>query len=225
MGLSTLKVDSVQLEFDDRKILQDVWLHCTQGEIIGLLGRNGCGKSSLLRIIFGSLKPAYKYVSIDDKFITKGYHNQRIAYLPQHSYLPDGIKICDLAKMLVDERLWDDFITYSIYNEHQDKKISELSGGQRRQLEMLMIVHNKADFILLDEPFTHISPVQADEFKVTIHKCAKIKGIVLTDHQYYNILDVSDKIILLHNGTTRHITNKEELITYNYINKLPDNPG
>lgn len=225
MGLSTLKVDSVQLEFDDRKILQDVWLHCTQGEIIGLLGRNGCGKSSLLRIIFGSLKPAYKYVSIDDKFITKGYHNQRIAYLPQHSYLPDGIKICDLAKMLVDERLWDDFITYSIYNEHQDKKISELSGGQRRQLEMLMIVHNKADFILLDEPFTHISPVQADEFKVTIRKCAKIKGIVLTDHQYYNILDVSDKIILLHNGTTRHITNKEELITYNYINKLPDNPG
>ena len=87
---------------------------------------------------------------------------------------------------------------------------------------MLMIVHNRADFILLDEPFTHITPVQADDFKATIRKCAKTKGIILTDHQYRNILDVSDKIILLHNGTTKHITSHEELVTYNYINSLPE---
>ena len=222
MPSSTLKVDSVQLEFDGRKILQDIWLQCTQGEVIGLLGRNGSGKSSLLRIIFGSLNPAYKFVSIDDKFIKKGYYNQRIAYLPQHPYLPNGIKISSLAKMLVDEMLWDDFATHSIYQKHHDKKVGELSGGERRQLEMLMIVHNRADFILLDEPFTHITPVQADDFKATIRKCAKTKGIILTDHQYRNILDVSDKIILLHNGTTKHITSHEELVTYNYINSLPE---
>lgn len=221
MPSSTLKVDSVQLEFDGRKILQDVWLQCAQGEVIGLLGRNGSGKSSLLRIIFGSLNPAYKYVSIDDKFISKGYYNQRVAYLPQHPYLPNGIKISSLAKMLVDETLWDDFSAHSIYQKHHHKKAGELSGGERRQLEMLMIVHNRADFILLDEPFTHITPVQADDFKATIRKCAKTKGIILTDHQYRNILDVSDKVILLHNGTTKHITSHEELITYNYINSLP----
>jgi len=80
MHWHTLKVDSVQLEFGDRKILQDVWLSCTQGEVVGLLGRNGSGKSSLLRIIFGTLNPAYKHVSINDQFITKGYHQQKIAY-------------------------------------------------------------------------------------------------------------------------------------------------
>jgi lipopolysaccharide export system ATP-binding protein len=222
MPSSMLKVDSVQLEFDGRKILQDVWLQCTQGEVIGLLGRNGSGKSSLLRIIFGSLNPAYKYVSIDDKFISKGYYNQRVAYLPQHPYLPNGIKISSLAKMLVDEMLWDDFAAHSIYQKHHHKKAGELSGGERRQLEMLMIVHNRADFILLDEPFTHITPVQADDFKATIRKCAQTKGIILTDHQYRNILDVSDKIILLHDGTTKHITGHEELVTYNYINSLPE---
>jgi len=221
MPLSTLKVDSVLLEFDGRKILQDVWLRCSQGEIIGLLGRNGSGKSSLLRIIFGSLKPSYKYVSIDDQFIKKGYYDQRIAYLPQHPYLPYGIKISSLAKMLVDEKFWDDFTDHSIYKKHHDKKVNELSGGERRQLEMLMIIYNKADFILLDEPFTHITPVQADDFKIAIRKCAQTKGIIVTDHQYRNILDVSDKIILIHNGTTRHITNHEELVTYNYINSLP----
>lgn len=212
------------LEFDNRKILQDVWVHCAQGEVIGLLGRNGSGKSSLLRIIFGSLIPAYKHVSIDGVFIKKGYHDNRVAYLPQHPYLPSGIKISSLAKMLVDDRLWDEFAEYPVYKNHQHKKVNELSGGERRQLEMLMIVHNKADFILLDEPFTHISPIQADDFKLTIRKCAKTKGIILTDHQYANILEVSDKIILLHNGATKHITSNEELITYNYINNLPDKP-
>ena len=67
--MPTLKVDSVQLEFDDRKILQDIYLHCEQGDIIGLLGRNGSGKSSLLKIIFGTLIPSYKYISIDGKRI------------------------------------------------------------------------------------------------------------------------------------------------------------
>jgi len=222
MASSTLKVDSVQLDFDGRKILRDVWLQCTQGEIIGLLGRNGSGKSSLLRIIFGSLDAAYKYVSIDETFIKKGYYDQRIAYLPQHPYLPDNIRISSLAKMLVDELLWDDFAEHAIYQTHQHKKTGELSGGERRQLEMLMIVYNRADFILLDEPFTHITPVQADAFKNTIRKCAKTKGIIVTDHQYRNILDVSDKIILLNDGSTRHITNNTELVTYNYINSLPE---
>ena len=100
MGLYTLKVDSVQLEFDGRKILQDVYLSCSQGQIIGLLGSNGSGKSSLLKIIFGTLMPAYKYVAIDGEFINKGYYNRRIAYLPQQNYLPDNIKISELAKML-----------------------------------------------------------------------------------------------------------------------------
>jgi lipopolysaccharide export system ATP-binding protein len=223
MSLATLKVDSVMLEFDNRKILQDVWLNCTQGEVIGLLGRNGSGKSSLLKIIFGSLNPAYKHVSIDGAFIAKGYHNQRIAYLPQHPYLPNGIKISSMAKMLVDERLWDDFAAHTIYQIHQHKKVNQLSGGERRQLEMLMIVHNRADFILLDEPFTHITPVQAHDFKATIRKCARIKGIILTDHQYQNILEVSDRVILLHNGATKHITDNQELVTYNYLSHLPAN--
>jgi len=223
MQLNTLKVDSVQLEFGDRKILQDVWLSCTQGEVVGLLGRNGSGKSSLLRIIFGTLNPAYKYVSINDQFIKKGYHHQQIAYLPQHNYLPNGIKISQLAKMMIDHKLWDEFTSYHVYKDHHHKTVNQLSGGELRQLETLMILYNKADFILLDEPFTHISPVQADDFKAAIRRCGKTKGIILTDHQYYNILDVSDRIILLHNGATKHITNDNELVTYNYLNKLPDN--
>ncbi|RYU92467.1 ATP-binding cassette domain-containing protein [Mucilaginibacter terrigena] len=212
-----LKVDSVQLAFNDRRILQDVHLECRQGQVIGLLGRNGSGKSSLLRIIFGTLQASYKYVSINGDFIHKGYQNNRIAYLPQHGYLPDNIKISKLAKMLVDEYCWDEFNALDIYRQHSHKKPGQLSGGELRQLEMLMIIHSRAGFILLDEPFTHISPIQADEFKPVIRACAKRKGIIITDHQYYNILEVSDKVILLNNGATKHITDNDELITYGYL--------
>jgi lipopolysaccharide export system ATP-binding protein len=215
--MSILKVDSVMLEFDGRKILQDVWLDCSKGEVVGLLGRNGCGKSSLLKIIFGSLNPQYRYVSIDDKYIAKGYHQQKIAYLPQHSFLPKSIRIEKIAPMLVDKQFWDEFTGLEIYKNFHAKKVDELSGGELRQLETLMILYSKAGFILMDEPFTHVSPVQSDGFKALIRRVATVKGIIITDHQYYNILDVSDRIILIENGITRHITNNEELVTYNYL--------
>ena len=215
--MHTLKVDSVQLEFGNRKILQDVYLNCNQGEVIGLLGRNGSGKSSLLRIIFGTLTPSYKYVSIDDVHVTKGYYRNRIAYLPQHNYLPKGIKISQLAAMLIDKQHWEDFFVLQIYQNHKQKTTEQLSGGELRQLEMLMILYCKADFILLDEPFTHVTPIQADYFKEIIKTMAKTKGIIITDHQYNNVLDVSNKLILLTNGCTKHINNVDELITYGYI--------
>ena len=218
--MNYLKVDSVQLEFSGRKILQSVYLNCIQGEVVGLLGRNGCGKSSLLKIIFGTLTPNYKYVSINERFIHTGYLNNRIAYLPQHNYLPGGIKIEKLARVIVDPVLWNEFTRLPSYQNSFNKTIDKLSGGELRQLETMMIIHSKADFILLDEPFTHISPIQADEFKPVIRACAKRKGIIITDHQYYNILDVSDKIVLLTDGCTKHINNVEELVTYGYISSI-----
>lgn len=220
MPSNILKVDSVQLSFDDRKILQDVYLDCRQGEILGILGRNGCGKSSLLKIIFGSLEPSYKYVSINDEFIHKGYHQNRIAYLPQHSYLPAGIKLCKLAVMMVDPNLWEQFTQLEIYQKHQAKTTAELSGGELRQLEMSMLLYSSADFILLDEPFTHISPIQSEGFKQQLREVAKTKGIILTDHQYLNMIDISHRLILINNGHTRHITNNEDLVTYGYLSGL-----
>jgi len=216
----TLKVDSVQLAFNDRKILQDVYLNCKQGEVLGLLGRNGSGKSSLLKIIFGTLIPSYKYVSINDVFIHYGYLNNRITYLSQNSYLPRGIRINNLATMLIDQQYWDIFSNLNIYKNHHHKKPEQLSGGELRQLEMLMILYSKADFILLDEPFTHVTPVQSQYFKEIIKSISKTKGVIITDHQYYNVLDISDRIILLTDGCTKQINNVDDLVTYNYLSGI-----
>jgi lipopolysaccharide export system ATP-binding protein len=215
-----LKVDSVQLSFGGRVILRSIWLECMRGEVVGLLGRNGSGKSCLLRIIFGAMEPGYKYVSINDKFIGNGYAKGRIAYLPQHNYLPHGVKIGKLAKMLVEPMFWDDFTQQDIYKAHHDKTAGQLSGGELRMLETLMIIYNKADFILLDEPFTHISPVQVEFLKPIIKACAKQKGIIITDHQYYNVLDISDRLIVLENGCTKPVKDADDLVTYKYLSGI-----
>ncbi len=220
MPQRTLKVDSVELAFDNRKILQDVALQCSQGEIVGLLGRNGSGKSSLLKIIFGSLKPAYRYVSINGRYIDNGYADGSIAYLPQHNYLPPGVRISRLARMLIDPIFWDEFAEHPVFQNHHHKTAGELSGGELRMLETLMVVYNKAGFILLDEPFTHISPVQTDLFKPIIKACAKRKGIIITDHQYDNVLDVADRLIILENGCTKLVNGVDDLVTYNYLSGI-----
>jgi len=216
----TLKVDSVQLSFNDRKILQGVYLKCIQGEILGLLGRNGSGKSSLLKVIFGSLTPAFKHIDINGEFIYKGYAGNRIAYLPQHNYLPKGIKIKRLARMLVDGQWWNEFSDLPIYKDHRDKTVSDLSGGELRILETLLVLYNPADFILLDEPFTHISPVQAEFFKPLLKVVAQRKGIIVTDHQYYNVMDVSNRIIILENGYTQPANHIDDLVTYHYLSGI-----
>lgn len=109
-----LKVDSIELNYNGRKILQDIYLDCKPAQVVGLLGRNGYGKSSLLKIIFGSLNPSFKHISINDKTIKKGYLNQ-IAYLPQDHYLPTTVPIVKLAELLVDPKSWDEFANHSIY--------------------------------------------------------------------------------------------------------------
>ncbi|RKR85437.1 ABC-type lipopolysaccharide export system ATPase subunit [Mucilaginibacter gracilis] len=217
MSYSILKSDSIEIDFDGRKILQGVYLECKQGEVLGLLGRNGCGKSTLLKIIFGSVTPSHKYVSIDGVYVNKGYTNGQIAYLPQHHYLPTGVKIISLAKQIIDPLVWDEFAAYPIYQTYFNKTVNDISGGEWRQLEMLMVLYSKAKFILLDEPFTHISPIQVEEFKGIITARAKTRGIIVTDHYYRNVLEVSDRLLLLNNGYTQMISNQADLVTYGYL--------
>ncbi|MFD1256407.1 ATP-binding cassette domain-containing protein [Mucilaginibacter terrae] len=215
-----LKVDSVYLEFDSRKVLQDIYIDSTAGKVTGLLGRNGCGKSSLLKIIFGTLQPAHQYISINGQHVSKGYLKNKIAYLPQHNYLPGHLSIRQSAQMLVDEQAWEEFTSHDVYSRFEKMKPGELSGGELRKLETLMILYSKATYILLDEPFTHISPLQVEEIKAIIRKRCAVKGFIVTDHQYRNILEISDKLVLLQNGATKIINDANELVAYGYLSNI-----
>ena len=211
-----LYIDSVAHSYRGDKVLSSVYLSCAIGEVVGLLGRNGSGKSTLLKIIFGNLRPDYMYMRLNGQPIKQAYLSGQVSYLPQHLFIPQHLKIKDLVDQYTNtyrhQLLGEELIT-----KHLDMPIGDLSGGQKRLVECLLVLYGDSDFVLLDEPFSQLSPIIIEEIVRHIQALSKFKGIVLTDHYYQHILNTSSRIVLLHNGCNYSIKNKEDLQLHGYI--------
>ncbi len=216
--MSGLFVDSVIKNYGTKQVVTDVFISCKQGEIIGLLGRNGSGKSTLLKIIFGSLVADRKFVKVDNKLINGLFDNRNLVnYLPQDSFLPDHIKIKRLIGLFCDKTEAELLFKNEYISPLLERKCKQLSGGEKRLLDVLLIVNSRAKYILIDEPFNGIAPVYKDYIKNVIVKQSKYKGFIITDHDYRNILDVSTRIVLIYDGGTKEIKHKDELKYWGYI--------
>jgi len=214
-----LEVDSVMVSFDERKILSGCYLKCETGDVIGILGRNGCGKSSLLKIIFGTLFTYNKFIRINGKVYDKPYqYGNLIAYLPQHDFLPRNISIQKIIHIYISSTT----IRKKILNDarlknHLKKRISELSGGELTYFEVLLLVNLEVKFILLDEPFSKVEPLYKEVIINLIKEYRSTKGFIITDHDYVNIIAASDRIILITEGVGKPIADFIELERWNYV--------
>lgn len=217
-NMSKLHVDSVLKSYGNKQILTDVFVSCKIGEIIGLLGRNGSGKSTLLQIIFGSLLADNKFVRIDEKLIGSLNDNRNlIKYLPQDNFLPNHIKVKRSISLFCDKKNAE-IIKHNKHIEPLlDKRTKQLSGGEKRLIEILLIIYSNAKFIMIDEPFNGVAPVYKDEIKNIIKEQSLHKGFIITDHDYRNISDISTRMILMHDGGTKEIKTNDELKYWGYI--------
>lgn len=217
ISMNGLHVDSIQKSYGMRPVLSDVYLSCGKGEIVGLLGRNGSGKSTMLKIIFGSLPSEYSFVRVDGQILNKLSERSRvIKYLPQDSFLPNHIKIKTIIRLFCEPPNAELLCGHPLINSFLSRKTKELSGGERRFFEILLIIHSPARYVLIDEPFNGVSPLYIDEIKSAIKIQASNKGFVITDHSYRNILDVADRIMLIRDGILRQI-DPLELRYWGYI--------
>jgi ABC-type multidrug transport system ATPase subunit len=210
-----LGIDSVSLSFGGREILSGCYLNGSKGEIVGLLGRNGSGKSSLLRIIFGTLRADFKHLRIEDKIVNKAYSTRQVAYLSQESFLPPFLKVGSLIKQISGDSEHSE--PWEMLVKQSNKRVGELSGGELRILEFLWILQQSADYILLDEPFSGVAPILVELLQEKIRKASSNKCIILTDHIYRALLPISDRLLLLHNNSVYPIKDEEELAFYGYI--------
>ncbi len=210
-----LEADSIQLEFDGRKILSDIYVKCETGKITGLLGRNGEGKSCLMKIIYGSLK-CEKSVRFDNVSQFEAFKKpDLLLYLPQFNFIPKGLSL---------KRIFNDFeLDYSTfeksYPEFSSKyqlSINHLSGGEQRMVELYIIVKSKSQFAMLDEPFTHLNPLQIEKVKAFFLEEKANKGLLITDHMFKNITDISDSLYLLTNMKTHLTKSLTEIETLGY---------
>ena len=216
--MSKLHVDSVIKSFDTKQVLTDVFISCQKGEIIGLIGRNGSGKSTLLKIIFGSIPSDRKFVKIGDKISNGLFDNRKlIKYLPQDNFLPNHVSVktiidlfCDIDKAVLIK-------AHGLIVPMLNKKSKQLSAGEKRLLEILLIIYSDSTYTLIDEPFNGVAPIYKEEIKDLIKQQSVDKGFIITDHDYRNILDIATRILIIYDGGIKEIKGKDELKYWGYI--------
>jgi len=215
----SLEVDSIILEFDTKRVLQDVFLKSETGKSTGILGRNGTGKSCLMNIIYGEFQTTNKSIRLDGRAIFDAYKTpESLRYLPQFNFIPKYLKTKRIFKDFNLE--FSKFINYfPEFEKYYNSKVKTFSGGEIRILEIYSILASKTKFCMLDEPFSQVMPVHVDTIKKIILEEKKNKGIIITDHLYEHIIDICDDIYVILNGKTYLTKDTDDLIKLGYINK------
>ena len=214
-----LEADSIQLEFDGRKILSSVYVKCQTGKITGLLGRNGQGKSCLMKIIYGSLK-LEKSVRFDNMAQHHAYKRpDLLRYLPQFNFVPRSFS---LKRVFKDFEL--DYLPFENrfpeFSSRYHSAVGSLSGGEHRLVELYIIVKSGSQFAMLDERFTHLTPIQIEKVKDLLLEEKENKGLLVTDHMYRHVVEICDDLYVLANGRVHLTKSLTDIETLGYA-RLP----
>jgi len=223
----TLKVNSLYKMFGRKKVVQGVDFKMHTGEVLGLLGPNGAGKTTTFYMIVGFYKPTAGEIFLDD---------QRITGLPMFkrarlgiSYLPQEPSV--FRKLTVEENIWSILETrVDLTHEQKKQRLEELieefsigrirkqqaftlSGGERRRTEIARSLAIEPKFLLLDEPFAGIDPIAVADIKAMIKLLAKRGiGILITDHNVRDTLEITDRAIIISTGQILVQGGKEDII-------------
>ena len=220
--MARLEIHKATIFFGKKNILTDVSLSCKTGEILGVFGRNGCGKSTLLKLMFGTLKASSINMSIDSASIhpSEIIPKEKIAYLPQHSFLPENLRVRDVIPIYYKSQKKQDSIFYDTQiAEISAKRVGELSIGQLRYFQVILIGHLNHPFLLFDEPFSMIDPLYKIKIGNLLTQLKQDKGIIITDHYYMDVLNISTKNLLIKEAKSYTISSEEDLRNMNYLNK------
>lgn len=212
-----LSAERVFVSAGCRQILSGAAIRASRGSITGLLGRNGAGKSVLLQSICG-LRPAadcsvhINGVRASSPYSTPGLIN----YLPQCPFIPGGLHVATVLRQY-GIHTPTMLLHFPDLEELLHLRVRQLSGGYQRLLSVLIILLAPTRFSLLDEPFAQLMPLHSQALRHLIHHQRQQKGIILTDHRYADILEISDNLYLLRDGQSIHITHPQQLATYGYL--------
>jgi lipopolysaccharide export system ATP-binding protein len=229
-----LWTDSLVKFYGKRKVVDDVSIEVSQGEIVGLLGPNGAGKTTSFYITVGFINPSEGHVYLDDKEITKLPMYQRarlgVGYLPQEASVFRKLTVANNLKAVLEltkltraqqadkmEALIAEFRLETVRNNIGDS----LSGGERRRTEIARALATDPKFILLDEPFAGIDPIAVEDIQ---HIVAALKlkniGILITDHNVRETLSITDRAYLMFEGRILKAGSAEELAADEMVRKV-----
>ena len=221
-----LLINEISKSIKDKKILTKLSFKVNAGEIYGLLGPNGAGKTTTFYIIAGLIRLEEGQVSLLNNDITNLPMHKKsklgIKYLPQEPSIFQGLTVYENLKGLAELSIKSneeikDFVEKSIEEfglaDIASLKGRQLSGGQRRKVEIARTLAADPKIILLDEPFAGIDPLAIEDIKVILANLAKKNiGILITDHNVRETLEICDKAAIINCGEIIAEGNKNELI-------------
>ena len=218
--MSELVINNISKKFKTKIVLSNISLRIKTGDILGIFGRNGCGKSTLLKILFGVLPSDTYDITLDNEYFNPSGNikTMAISYLPQDSFLPNDLTVREVIPIYYKDGNAQDKIFYDPrIAKFERQKIGTLSLGEKRYLEILLISRLPHKFLMLDEPFSMVEPLFQDLIKKLLIELKKEKGIIITDHYYRNVFEVSDRKIIIKDGKAIEIKNEIDLLKNGYL--------
>ena len=221
---------NISISFGARVVLRKIDILLNKGEMLGMLGSNGAGKSTFMNIVLGLLKPDYGEIFLENKKITTLAIHERsklgIAYLPQQTSIFRGLSvwenlmgIAQIVKKNVSEqeKIVNKLMAEFSITHLRDVKATSLSGGETRRVEIARCLINNPKILLLDEPFAGVDLLSIQDIKSLLLKLqARGCAVLVTDHNASQLLSVVDRAYviangsIIANGTPRQIVNTSE---------------
>ena len=232
--MSKLAANQITKKYGKRKVVDEVSIEVSQGEIVGLLGPNGAGKTTSFYTIVGLIKPNSGSIVLDDTDITSYPMYQRaqngIGYLAQEASVFRKLSVEDNIRCVLEltamsksdqqektESLLEEFSLTSIRKNRGDL----LSGGERRRTEIARALATDPKFLLLDEPFAGVDPVAVEDIqKIVAHLKKKNIGILITDHNVQETLAITDRTYLMFEGKILKAGKPEDLANDEIVRKV-----
>ena len=209
-----LKISNLRKSYKNRVVIRDVTLNLARGEVVGLLGPNGSGKTTSFYVIAGLIRPEAGQVMIDGLDVTRlpMYRRARlgIGYLPQEMSIFRGLSVQDNILSILDisvkdrhkrrERLEELLSDFSIEHLRRAPALA-LSGGERRRVEIARCLAANPRYLLLDEPFAGVDPISVVDIRnLVVDLKTRGIGILITDHNVRETLEIVDRAYILHEG-------------------------
>jgi len=212
--LHSLQATGLHKRFGKKAVVQDVSVQIRQGEIVGLLGPNGAGKTTTFRMITGEIKVGLGAIWFDNTEITHWpmYRRARlgISYLPQEPSAFRGLTTEENLLLVLEMNNYtneqirhrvEEVLKEFAMESRRDVKARDLSGGERRRLEVMRALALRPHFMLLDEPFAGVDPIAVEDLQRIVGSLkTKNIGVLITDHNVHETLEITDRAYIIHEG-------------------------
>lgn len=230
--MAQLKASNLAKAYRGREVIQDVSVEIDSGQIVGLLGPNGAGKTTCFYMIIGIVPADRGVITIDEEDITALTMHERarrgVGYLPQEASIFRKLTVGDNIMAILETRSdlnkkervarRDELLNEFNVAHLRDSLGQSLSGGERRRVEIARALATEPDFIMLDEPFAGVDPISVADIKQIIqHLRDRGIGVLITDHNVRDTLDICEKAYIvgegriIASGTTEDVLNNEHV--------------